>query len=292
MTALIEKADPVEVRSELLWFIEDAIRNHPRSLQKKIGPSEIGHDCGRWLGYKLADAPVFNDFAKSRDAWRPTVGTAVHAWLADVFEAVNVPGEEPLFYVEKRLNVGKFSPVDGGDPEDVTGSGDLYYRGVAIDWKIVGANTLKKAKTVSRATKMPHGPSQRYRKQINLYGTGWIEQGLPVHTVMIVMLPASGELRADSAFWSEDFDPAVAAAAMARADGTNSLIRAAKAQGKQAMETVLGMLPTADSYCTSCDYFVPGADASGNGLTKGCGGDPGRYMRRDSNLSLVPPGSV
>lgn len=278
-----EPADPLDVKDELIWFIEDAIRHRPRSLQKMIGPSEIGHECGRWLGYKLADAPVFNDFAKSRDQWRTQVGTAVHTWLAEVFERAN-PADVPLFMVEQSLNVGSITPIGDGEPQDIYGSGDLWYRGIAVDWKIVGPSTLKKSKTISRATKMPHGPSQRYRKQINTYGKGWVAMGLPVHHVMIAMLPAAGELRADSYFWHDEFRPEVADQAMTRLNGTNKLIRSAMIEGRPAVERVLEMLPTADAFCTACPYYQPSA----HGLAGGCPGDANRYQRADPLLSLIP----
>ena len=38
-------------------LIVDAANNAPRSLQKRIGPSEVGDPCERKLSYKLLDWP-------------------------------------------------------------------------------------------------------------------------------------------------------------------------------------------------------------------------------------------
>ena len=49
----VPDADPETVMAAYLGTIETAIRHHPRSLQKAIGPSEIGADCMRRLAYKI-----------------------------------------------------------------------------------------------------------------------------------------------------------------------------------------------------------------------------------------------
>ena len=55
-------------------MIRHAIAHHPRSLQKRIGPSEVGTPCDRRIGYKL----LGHTENERGDAWKPTVGTAVH----------------------------------------------------------------------------------------------------------------------------------------------------------------------------------------------------------------------
>lgn len=273
-----EPYDIADVKTDLLWFIEDAIRQRPRSQQKMIGPSEIGHECGRWLGYKLADSPVLNEFSKNRDQWRTQVGVAVHAWLAGVFEAANDPAA-PIFVVEHDLRVGSLVATGGCEPEDIYGSCDLWYQRTTIDWKIVGPSTLKKSTTISRATKMPHGPSGRYRKQVNTYAKGWVDLGLPVDNVMICMLPAAGDLRTDAYIWSDAFDPEMATGALARVNGTNKLVKSGLP-----LDHVLGMLPAVDAYCTMCPYYQPNADR----LSEGCPGGPKQSARVDPIYSLAP----
>ena len=83
-----------------------AIENHPRSQQRAIGPSEVGEPCARKLGYKLLGAPE----RPQQPAWKPTVGTATHAWLESVFDAANLRGVATLdgherWMAETRLTV-------------------------------------------------------------------------------------------------------------------------------------------------------------------------------------------
>src|SRR5687768_10138894 len=152
-------SDPEEIKKLLLQVIRDQTNNHPRSRQKVIGPSEIGHPCDRWLAYKLSDSPKAGG---SRDKWRATVGTAVHAYLADLFDSFNATLGTTVFHTEERVNVGT---VYTGDGFDVWGGCDLYVNGVVVDWKIVGKTTLTSARR--------HGPGQQYRTQVHSYGRGW-----------------------------------------------------------------------------------------------------------------------
>lgn len=274
---VIEGYEPVDVQQDLTDIIVDAIRNRPRSQQTAIGPSEIGHECGRWLAYKLADTPILNDFAKTRDQWRTQVGTAVHTWLAEVFGAEGDVAA-PMFLVEHSLHVGTLTAIGDGEPADIYGSGDLYYQGVAVDWKVVGPTTLKKCRTVSRQTGKPHGPSIRYRKQINTYGKGWRALGLPVNHVMIAFLPAAGDLK-DAYWWSDPYNEVMADEAMERLNGTNLLVHSGVA-----LERILAMLPTADAFCTACPYYQPHAER----LVDGCPGGPKTIARVDPLFALAP----
>ena len=63
-----------------------AASNAPRSRQREIGPSEVGEPCLRRLAYKVAGTEPTND---GGDPWRPVVGTAAHAWLADSLDLAN-----------------------------------------------------------------------------------------------------------------------------------------------------------------------------------------------------------
>lgn len=146
-------------RSELLAEITHAIRSNPRSLQRRIGPSEIGHPCLRRVAYTLGGYPEVN----SGDVnWKATIGTAVHSWLADVFDkadwalrttigAVAPAGGDdgvrqftsldeaapPRWLVEEKVNTGTLN----GD--DIDGSTDLFdtWTGTVIDWKGLSLDT-------------------------------------------------------------------------------------------------------------------------------------------------------
>lgn len=245
-----------DVGPELLAIVEDAIANHPRSLQKRIGPSEIGNPCARRIGYTLLEAPTFNP----RVNWKAFVGTAMHEKLEAVLDAHNLnlaftdpawPAGEERFYVEQRVSAGEIAD------QVIDGSTDVYDRVTCtvIDWKLVGPTKIRDYKR--------NGPGSQYRIQVHAYGRGWIRRGLPVDRVMIAFLPRNGELR-DSVLWSEPYDEQVAVDGFTRANG---IAATTTAMGVRA----LPVLPTADAYCTHCDYFKHAS----TDLTQGCPGHPG-----------------
>jgi len=239
--------NPDLVRDELLDIIKNAITNHPRSLQTRIGPSEVAHPCARRIGYILLGHPK-TEFPNDVP-WLPTIGTAVHAWAEEQFLLHGAGRDQVRYLVELTLDVGEILGIP------VTGHGDLYDRATAtmIDWKIVGPTPLKKYRS--------QGPGEQYRGQIHLYGRGVRRRGLPCDTVMIAFLPRNGELR-DAYFWHEPYDEQVALAALERANG---IALAAQSLGPAA----LPMLPTADAYCQRCPYYQRGSVDP----TQGCPGD-------------------
>lgn len=185
---------------EYRTLIETAIDGDPRSLQTRIGPSEVGNPCDRCLIHKLAGTPEINTDA----AWLPFIGTATHAALADFFMAAN--GDRARFLVEATVSVGTIGGVD------ITGHADLFdlVRRRVNDWKIVGKTTLDKVRR--------HGPSAVYRIQAHLYGRGFTRRGLPVDTVGIHFLPRNSTSLHDAIVWEEPYDEQVALDALHRAD--------------------------------------------------------------------------
>lgn len=239
--------DPDILAAEYLDVVRATIGAHPRSLQKRIGPSEIGSPCARRLGYKLLDVAECN--TAGGPPWLPTIGTAVHTWLEDAFTAANNGLEATRWLVEMRVDVGE---VDG---EPITGHVDLYDRVTATvaDHKIVGPTALRRYRAA--------GPGRQYRAQAHLYGRGLTRRGLPVDTVMIAFLPRSGELD-DAWFWHEPYDEAVAVDALRRATGVALATRTLGAAALAHLE------PTA-AFCSRCPWFRPGSSTD---LTTGCPG--------------------
>lgn len=246
-------SDPTLLRDELRHIISHHITQHPRSLQTRIGPSELGTPCTRRLGYKLTGTPEVNHRPVP---WKPTVGTAVHAWLEQALTAHNDSNVVDRFYLEERVTVGT---VNG---QDIDGSCDVYDRvtGTVVDWKVVGLAPLRKYKD--------NGPGEQYRRQVHLYGSGFARRGLPVENVAICFLPQNGEL-SDLHYWTEPYNPQLAADTIARAD---TLARTLAAGGR----AVLPLLPTADAYCQYCPWHDPTA----TDLTAACPGDTAALQRR------------
>lgn len=238
-------ADPAAMRAEFEAIFVDAAGNAPRSQQREIGPSELGTPCVRKLAYRLADAPTHNE----RDPWRPTVGTATHAWIAEALAEYNAKSYEQYgfsrYLIECRVMVG----VVNGRP--VVGSADCYDRVTCevIDWKIVGTTTLKSARRAGRQAISKPG----YRIQAHLYGYGFMLRGLPVRAVNIAYLPSSGELR-DAVWQRESMSEPIATEAIARADAIAGAMDVAGA------EALIAGLPRTDDLCTYCPFFNPGAD--------------------------------
>lgn len=223
------------VRDELLWAIADAIDQHPRSQQVRIGPSEIGVECARRIGYKLAGVEAVNDRGVP---WKPTIGTAVHTWLEGVFDRLNTKlGFENRWLLEQTVDVGEI--LD----EVITGHCDVYDSVTfsVIDWKVVGGQQLLKYRE--------NGPGEQYRVQAHLYGRGWQRQGRRVDTVAVMFLPRDREL--DKAhFWHEPYDEQVAINALKRVEGITKLIRSAG-------PAAIPLLPTAPVWCKFCPNYLP-----------------------------------
>lgn len=270
---------------DLRDIITARIKSHERSLQTRIGPSGLGTPCHRRLAYQLAEIPPAAN-AGDRDEWRPTVGRAVHDFLADMLVAYNAERELEVesgdrragpchewcsdvwhldrFVIEKKLVVANI-----GD-QVIDGSVDVYDRLTAtvLDWKICGPKALKDYRA--------HGPGPGYRVQVHTYGRGFAHPkgglGFEVAHVAIFFLPMNGELR-DAHMWHERFDLDVAAKAIRRAREIDAMIREDSAAGE--LDELLGELKTANDHCTYCPWFNPAhvgpADQSG------CPGDKSLY---------------
>ncbi|MEV4158990.1 hypothetical protein [Nonomuraea dietziae] len=250
--------------AELDWIITDAIDNAPRSLQTRIGPSEIGIPCDRRIGYKLAGIAPVNERGI---AWKPFIGTAVHEQLGAIIDSFNarVPGFNevgPRFLIEWRVPVGSINGTD------IDGSCDLYDRvtGTVLDWKCVGGEQLLKYKA--------NGPGEQYRIQAHAYGRGWQRRGFKVSNVAVYFLPRDREFDRRHV-WSEPYDEQVAVKALERVDGIAKLATL----GPGAMS----MLRTADAWCRFCPNFKPGS----TDLTASCPGDAAATAPSNTLSSLI-----
>lgn len=229
-----------------MGVIRSGITAHPRSLQKRIGPSEIGKPCDRWMLHKLNG----DDEPDRGPAWKPAIGTAVHAQLEEWFNGANRGGgdiDNTEWVTEWQINVGKIGNTD------ITGHSDLFHvpTGTVIDHKIIGPSQLKKYRL--------HGPGDQYRTQAHLYGKGFTDDGGwgPCRTVAIAFLPRDGELH-QAYFWSEPYDPHLAAEALARANRLWALLQVVGIDQALATTTLCD-----DQWCTWCRTAHRKAQAAG-----------------------------
>jgi hypothetical protein len=236
--------DPRGALRDARAVIEDAIVNHPRSQQVEIGPSEIGTPCEHCLAAKLAGWPTSRDVA-----WLPTIGTALHAWVEEAFiRHENARGAQHggglRYLTEARVMVGHILG------REIWGSTDLLdvVVGMTVDWKLVGASTLKKARS---------GPSLVYRTQADLYAKGWNDAGIRVDHVAIAYLPRNAVSLDDAIWWTAPHDRQRAVDALDRANRIAANLAALAALGPEAVAAWIGGLPR-DPDCFDCARFPDG----------------------------------
>lgn len=244
--------DPDIAVSELFDIVHKDIVGQPRSLQKRIGPSEMGVPCDRRIGYRLAGVEPTNDRGV---AWKPYVGTALHEQVGTAvarheiqrFCVVDNDAVRTRWHVEERVSVGTVNGVD------ITGQCDLFdeHTGAVWDWKFVTRNKI-------RETYRPHGPGEQYKVQCHLYGRGFARAGFDVRSVGVIFLTRDGEF-ADRHVWHEPYDEQVALAALERANGIAASIDAL------GPDFTLANLSSADAYCNFCPWKQAGATDLGRG---------------------------
>lgn len=225
-------------REDILNPIADAILNQPRSLQTKIGPSELGLPCARRLIHKIA-----GEVPPERSVpWKPYIGTAMHTQLEQVFKVL------PGWHTERKVSIGM-----AGD-EEITGHSDLFHEatGTVIDWKLVSKSRI--------ATYRHSGPGMQYETQGHCYGRGWQREGYEVHQVKIVFLSREGEFK-DAHIWTADYDEEIAVNALARYAGLKVLV---STKGKDAASALFE--PCTDWYCPVCGSGSPKPKRTGGTL--------------------------
>ncbi|MEU0397971.1 PD-(D/E)XK nuclease family protein [Streptomyces sp. NPDC006208] len=235
-------------------LIIDAANNAPRSLQKRIGPSEVGDPCERKLSYKLLDWP---EVGGEHDPIASVLGTGFHAWMEEAFTArqtMLADGVTPRYKVEERVTVRQ------GFTEAATlaGSSDLYDRatGTVYDWKLVGTSTLDKYRR--------GGPGDQYRKQAHLYGLGQENAGEQPQRVAIVFVGRYHELRVH--VWTEAYDRQVALDAVARLDRIRQQVLDLDPESHPENWAAIPTDPAAK--CRFCPWLNPGS----TDLSAGCPG--------------------
>lgn len=153
MTAL--DARPLTT-SELLL---EADRRRPRTMQTRIGMSEIG-GCRRRAGYRLAGT----DPTDAGGSVQAVMGTAIHEAIAGVLADVAAPDD----LVEHEVEfAGILGHIDRYEAATRT----------LIDVKTTSSRWLEHIKV--------HGPSRQHLWQVNGYAAGLIAQGHDVRRVRI-----------------------------------------------------------------------------------------------------------
>lgn len=167
----------------------------PRTVQRHLGPSELGVICHRQVIGKMV-GPVFPNTKRTNHVaspWPAVVGTAVHAWLAQAFDDENARIGVQRFLTEMRV-----APT----PEH-PGTTDLfdYVERAVVDHKVLGPTTLAKIRS-------PSGPPRKYRVQLLLYWLGCLNAGLPAERIVIIAYPRTAPSLDNMYVWEHIPGPA------------------------------------------------------------------------------------
>ena len=236
-----------ELQTNVENMLLHEITNQPRSLQKRIGPSELGTPCTHCLAAKLAGWEQRGQGIP----WASTVGTAIHSLIEDFVYAYQGRGgaEHPRFFTEQTVTVGQI----GG--EAITGSIDLLdvAVGATVDWKCVSPTALGRYRR--------QGPGQTYRAQAHLYAKGCNDAGIPVSTVSICFLPRASSNFYDRHWWSEAYNPQIAADALARANQIHANLAALTSLGEAVRDQWITSQPR-DPDCYDCARYQDAPQAT------------------------------
>lgn len=241
MTPFVNPREDADYKAHLLDVIREDDAERPRTLQRRIGPSGIGHPCHFCLGAMLAMVPKLdtNEYA---DCWPSFVGTAVHKRLEHVYDRQNRRLGATRYLTEQTVTCGTI-----GDWE-LTGSCDLF-DAVAkrvTDFKVQGDKAIAKS--------IRDGISEVYRVQKHTYGLGMANAGHEVKRVGLLLLAKSKNFLADAEYIAEPWDHRIAEAAIRRADIIT------KAGERDGWDYVLPRLKHLDG-CWDCARYMPGVNA-------------------------------
>lgn len=239
---------------ELRRIATEHARRAPRSLQRHLGPSELGSPCDRQVVGKMAGGTTTNHVS---DPWPSIVGTAVHAWLADAFTAENTRRGIARFLAEQRV-----TPLDGHP-----GTADLYDAAerAVVDHKVLGPTSMGHVRS-------DHGPRRGYRVQLHLYGLGYRRMGLPVERIALAAWPRTRSTMDDLYVWDELVTPATDAllAEVAQQTAHRTAVAAEVAAGRYRLRDVPATPD--DTECFFCPFYRPESARDGG---PGCPGTVG-----------------
>ena len=235
-----------DLEAEFVTMVRWDTEFAPRSQQVSLGPSDLGIECQRQLGYKIAGVRGYNH----GDPLPGFVGSALHARMEDVIRRYAAE-HGGTWLIEGRVVV---------DPL-VSGSADLVKDGMVIDIKSGGKDVIDEARK--------HGPSHKYQVQIQSYAYGLNRSGTKVDRVAIVYFPRAGWLK-DVFAWAAPYDPSVAKAALERAYGIAADLR--KLDILNNPDSWEQITPTPSFGCQWCSQFNKELGPNDPATDKQCAG--------------------
>src|SRR5262249_25868950 len=100
---------------------------------------------------------------------------------------------------------------------------------------------------------LPQGPRPGVKAQVQMYGLGFEQAGLPVERVAIALLPRGKTLRSLHV-WSADYDPDLAVAALTRRDAVLAMLADFDVKNNPDRYT---WFPIEPYDCVFCPWFSP-----------------------------------
>lgn len=250
MRKMTEREQEIAGRiKEIFYAYTNRNSSDNRSAQKTLGPSEAGSPCDRQLAMKLLGIEPVNP----QESWAPFVGTAVHEELARMFEWANGSGS------------GRFvteMPVSFGSVHVPRGTLDLLDRVLFMvdDHKLMGRYSLEQLRR--------EGPSETYRKQIQIYGLGAELAGEVVREVAIIAWPRQESTLNKLFVHVEPYDRRVAEEALDRVARIAREVEAKTGPGTPRQPIrVAQSFPVAED-CKWCPFHLEGDKE----MTRGCSG--------------------
>jgi hypothetical protein len=218
--------ESIALQQLIIKIVTDASNGSERSLQKAIGPSEIGHPCSRNVAFKVAGV------AKQPSTLDPlpsVLGVAFHAWMER-----NLPRDE--WIPESKVY------VTGA----LYGHCDAYHipTRTVVDWKLLG-------RTIHTEWTQGH-VSDKYRVQAHSYGQGFVNAGYPVDRIAVAVFCRAKTLQ-DLYVWSEEYDPAAAQRALTRLQIIRDYVTATGASDTN-RAPLMAVPATVGGECYFCSY--------------------------------------
>lgn len=225
--------------TDLRDMIQHKARLHPRSQQRALGPSQVGHPCHRKLALSLMDHPRINP---EWDCLPSAFGVAMHTWLEDAAQMDNERLGRERWLTERKVEVAP----------GLSGTADLYDTdtNTVLDWKNLGYTSFPKhVKDI--------GPT--YRNQVQMYGRGYRRLGYEVKDVAVVMLPRTGTLT-KMHLEKIPYSDAEVDAVLARRDLVLQMIYDLDVENHPERYSWFAITPET---CTFCAYWSPNPRAPG-----------------------------
>lgn len=237
--------------SDLKQMVRNHSDSHARHHQKALGPSEVGHPCGRNIIARTLDLPAINP---AFDPLASYIGVASHAAMENAANLANERQIEewraagsPTRELHLRWIPEKKVTIRDG----LAGTCDLYdtETNTVIDYKFPGVARMTLYRKEMKA-KRP--PSHIYRVQAHLYGRGYKNLGFDVQHVGIWFLPRAGML-STSRLWKEPYDDSFVDEQLARLD---SLYLVMDELDIERHPQRLSIIPKKPYECGFCPFFT------------------------------------